>query len=72
MYGLVTWSSLGRTIGVATPTIDAVIHLIARLNQTDYFALGERSLDKFGLAALNATELDQFFDTGSLPGPQGL
>jgi opine dehydrogenase len=72
MYGLVTWSSLGRTIGVATPTIDAVIHLIAMLNQTDYFALGERSLEKFGLSALNAPELDQFFDTGSLPGPQGL
>jgi opine dehydrogenase len=71
MYGLVTWSSLGRTIGVSTPTIDAVIHLIAALNQTDYFTLGERSLEKFGLSALNAAELNRFFDTGSLPDHHG-
>jgi opine dehydrogenase len=67
MYGLVAWSSLGRTIGVSTPTIDAVIHLIAVLNQTDYFRLGERSLEKFGLSALNVAALNRFFDTGSLP-----
>jgi opine dehydrogenase len=72
MYGLVTWSSLARTIGVPTPTIDAVIHLIAKLNQTDYFALGERSLDKFGLSALNVAELNRFLDTGSLPHHHGL
>jgi len=72
MYGLVTWSSLGRTIGVTTPTIDAVIHLIATLNQKDYFALGERSLEKFGLSTLNVAELDQFFNTGALPSDHGL
>jgi opine dehydrogenase len=67
MYGLVAWSSLGRIIGVATPTIDAVSHLIGTLNQTDYFALGERSLDRFGLSALNVEQLNQFLDTGVLP-----
>jgi opine dehydrogenase len=68
MYGLVTWSSLGRAIGIPTPTIDAVIHLISTLHQNDYTAQGERSLEKFGLSGLNADELNEFFETGSLPG----
>ena len=65
MYGLVTWSSLGRAIGVPTPTIDAVIHLISTLHQKDYAAQGERSLEKYGLADLSADDLNQFFKTGS-------
>jgi opine dehydrogenase len=66
MYGLVTWSSLGRTIGVATPTIDAVIHLISTLHQKDYVARGERSLEKFGLSGFSADALNEFFEKGSL------
>ena len=65
MYGLVTWSSLGRTIGVATPTIDSVIHLISTLHQKDYAAQGERSLVKFGLSDLSIEELNKYFETGS-------
>jgi opine dehydrogenase len=68
MYGLVTWSSLGRIIGIPTPTIDAVIHLISILHQKDYATQGERSLTKFGLSDLNADELNEFFKTGALPG----
>ena len=68
MYGLVTWSSLGRTIGVPTPTIDGVIHLISTLHQKDYAAQGERSLEKFHLSDLSVAELNEFFETGSLPG----
>jgi opine dehydrogenase len=66
MYGLVTWSSLGRSIDVSTPTIDAVIQLISALHQTNYFDKGERSLEEFGLSGLNAKELNDFFDMGSL------
>ena len=65
MYGLVTWSSLGRAIDVSTPTIDAVIHLISTLHQKDYAAQGERSLETFGLSDLSAEGLNQFFETGS-------
>ena len=67
MYGLVTWSSLGRTIGVPTPTIDAVIHLISTLHQKDYAAQGERSLENFGLSDLSVEKLNKFFETESLP-----
>ena len=67
MYGLVTWSSLGRNIGLATPTIDAVIHLISILHQTNYFDKGERSLNGLGLSGLNIDELNRFFEIGSLP-----
>ena len=67
-YGLVTWSSLGKTIGVPTPTIDAVIQLISVLHQKDYFAQGERSLERFGLAGLTVQELNRFLETEELPG----
>jgi opine dehydrogenase len=70
MYGLVTWSSLGRTIGVPTPTIDAVVHLISMLHQKDYFAQGVRSFQRFGLSGLKIGELNKFFNTGVLPDAQ--
>jgi len=65
MYGLVTWSSLGKAIGVATPTMDAVIHLVSALHQKDYFAQGVRSLKAFGLTSLDVEGLNTFFNTGS-------
>ena len=68
MYGLVTWSSLGRAVGVGTPTIDAVVHVISTLHQKDYAAQGERSLETLGLSNLNADQLNLFFETGSLQG----
>ena len=67
-YGLVTWSSLGRAIGVPTPSMDAVIHLISALHQKDYFARGERTLDKFGLSKLGPKRLNDFLETGRMPG----
>ncbi|MEW6265033.1 MAG: NAD/NADP octopine/nopaline dehydrogenase family protein [Thermodesulfobacteriota bacterium] len=66
-YGLVTWSSLGKAINVPTPTIDAVIQLISALHQTDYFAKGDRSLERFGLANISVDQLNCFLETGSLP-----
>lgn len=70
VYGLVTWSSLGRSIGVRTPTIDAVIHLISALHQKDYYSHGQRSLDRFGLAGMTAHELNNFFETRAIPSRQ--
>jgi opine dehydrogenase len=70
MYGLVTCSSLGRSIGVSTPTIDAVIQLISMLNQRDYFAEGARSLERFDLNSLTPEQLNAFFETGARPDNQ--
>lgn len=66
-YGCVTWSSLGRAVGVKTPTIDAVIQLISVLHGKDYFAQGERSLEKFGLSGLSVKELNAYLETGRMP-----
>lgn len=63
-YGLVSWSSLGKTIGIETPTINSIIHLISVLHQKDYLKQGERSLEKFGLSGFSVEELNNFFDTG--------
>mgnify|MGYP001825714706 FL=1 len=67
MYGLVTWSSLGRSIGVPTPTMDAVIHLISALHQKDYFAIAERSLEKFGISKYCIEELNSYLQNGVAP-----
>jgi opine dehydrogenase len=64
-YGLVTWSSLGRSIGVPTPTIDAIIHLISTLHHKNYYLQGERTLERFGLAGLTPQELNYFFENGT-------
>jgi len=71
MYGLVTWASLGRAIGVATPIMDSVIHLISTLHQKDYRAQGERSLESFGLAGLSVGALNRFFNTARLVDAHG-
>jgi len=66
-YGLVTWSSLGKNIGVPTPAIDAVIQLISALHGKNYFAEGERTLENFGLANLDVKGLNDFLETGKIP-----
>jgi opine dehydrogenase len=47
-YGLVTWVSLGRMIGVATPASEAIITLASILNQEDYWANG-RTVETMGI-----------------------
>jgi opine dehydrogenase len=66
MYGLVTWASLGQTIGVKTPTIDAIIQLISALHQRDYVAQGERALQRYGLDQLGIEEINSYLETGQL------
>ncbi len=52
--GLMPMSALGKAAGVPTPRIDAVITLARTLAGTD-FADAARSLDRMGLAGLDAT-----------------
>jgi opine dehydrogenase len=47
--GLVAWSSLGSKIGVATPTVDTLIHLATIVKGTDYRRQG-RTVERLGLA----------------------
>jgi len=63
-YGLLTWSSLGDTIGIETPTIDSIIFLISKLHNTDYFAKGERNMKASGLSEMNIDEINFYLETG--------
>ena len=55
-FGLATWALLGDRLGVATPTIDALVVLAAATLQRD-FASEARSLDAVGLAELSDESL---------------
>lgn len=61
--GMVLIASIGRWLGVPTPTFDAVIHLCGLMNETDYWKEG-RSLEKLGLSNLNFDELNKYLKLG--------
>ncbi|MBA3413828.1 MAG: NAD/NADP octopine/nopaline dehydrogenase family protein [Chloroflexia bacterium] len=52
-YGLATWSLLGDALGLATPTIDALVTLASAVLATDFRA-SARGLEELGLAGLDA------------------
>jgi opine dehydrogenase len=54
--GLMPMRALGLAAGVATPAIDAVIKLAQILAGTD-FVTSERTLERMGLAGLDATAI---------------
>lgn len=54
--GLVAWASMGRTLGVNTPTVDAMIHLAGLLRGTDYWKEG-RTAERVGLSGKSAGEI---------------
>lgn len=56
--GLVLWSSIGRAIGVKTPTMDAVIQLTGVLLKRDYFEIGV-TLEKLGIDVDSPDALNQ-------------
>ncbi len=56
-YGLVFMSALGRQLGVATPTIDAVIHLTSTLMARDYASEAKRTPETLGIAGLTPAAL---------------
>lgn len=62
-YGLVPVALLARKFGIATPTIDAVIHLASVINQTDYMKKG-RTLEEMGIAQLGTEELIRMLKGG--------
>jgi opine dehydrogenase len=56
-YGLVFMSGLGRQIGVATPTIDAIIRFASVLMQRDYAGEARRTPESLGIGRLDPDEL---------------
>lgn len=56
-YGLVFWQTLGAQIGVATPTISALIQLTSVVMGRGYLAEAARTMAGLGLAGYSAAEL---------------
>src|SRR6185295_8747213 len=63
-YGLVPIAALGRLAGVATPTIDALIHITSIAVGIDYAREG-LTLDKLGVAGKSPAELLKFVEHGA-------
>jgi len=61
--GAVLTASLGRKLGVPTPTYDAMIHIASVVNDTDYFRTG-RTLENLGLAGMTSAQLNDYLLTG--------
>jgi opine dehydrogenase len=61
--GLMPMSALGRAADVPTPAIDAVIRLAAILAGSD-FAATARTLDRLGLAGMDAAQIRRTLDEG--------
>jgi opine dehydrogenase len=61
--GLMPMQALGAAAGVPTPAIDAVIRLAAILAASD-FAATARTLDRMGLAGMDAAQIRGTFDRG--------
>jgi len=62
-YGLVPAASLGRQLGVPTPTIDALIHLAGIVSGTDYWETG-MTVERLGLAGMTAKQITEYARTG--------
>ncbi len=64
--GVTLTASLGRLLGVRTPTYDAIIHIASLVNETEYYRIG-RTLANLKLAGLSATHLNEYVMTGKRP-----
>jgi opine dehydrogenase len=61
--GFVPWSCLGKQLGVKTDTIDALIHIVSIVYDTNYFVEG-RTLEKLGLEGMNADQMLSYVEKG--------
>jgi opine dehydrogenase len=63
---LVMFCSLGKLLGVPTPTCDAVVRMGEILMDKDYSAKGLRTVESLGLAGLDHRGLKDYLETGEL------
>lgn len=59
--GLVAWASMGRKLGVETPTIDSLIHLANAIKGVNYWAEG-RTVERLGMADKSPDEIRAMVD----------
>jgi len=64
--GVTLTASLGRKLGIPTPTYDSIIHVASLVNETDYYRTG-RNLANLKLDGLSAAQLNQYVMTGRRP-----
>jgi opine dehydrogenase len=67
--GVTLTASLGRRLGVPTPTYDSIIHIASLVNETDYYKRG-RNLRNLKLDGLTAAQLNAYVMTGRRPTPR--
>jgi len=66
--GMVLWASLGRLLGVPTPTADSLIQISSVVHGTDYWQ-GGRTVEKLGLAGMTADDLVRYLMQGPMGHP---
>ena len=66
--GVTLTASLGRLLGVPTPTYDSIIHIASLVNETEYYRTG-RNLANLKLGGLSAAQLNAYVMTGKRPKP---
>ncbi|MBI4785960.1 MAG: NAD/NADP octopine/nopaline dehydrogenase family protein [Chloroflexi bacterium] len=64
--GVTFTASLGRKLGIPTPTYDAIIHIGSLINDTDYYSIG-RNLRNLGLEDWSGEQLIAYVMTGKRP-----
>jgi opine dehydrogenase len=65
--GLVMLCSLGKLLGVPTPTCRGMVYMGEILSGIDYFGQAMRTLKTLGLGGLSVNELKSFLETGEMP-----
>lgn len=62
-WGLVPWIHLGRVLGVATPTMEALTQIASIANEIDYLREG-LTLERLGLVGLDAGGIQRYVGSG--------
>jgi len=64
--GLVMIASIGKWLGIPTPTFDSIINLCSVINDTNYWEESNaRTVEKLGLAEMSLEELQRFLKEGA-------
>ncbi|MEK6443952.1 NAD/NADP octopine/nopaline dehydrogenase family protein [Pseudonocardia sp. T1-2H] len=64
-FGLVPWAGWARLVGVSTPTIDALVTIASATAGRDYAQEG-LTMERMGLAGVDAAELDDLLQSGGM------
>jgi opine dehydrogenase len=62
-YGIVPIASIGKTLGIETPNMNAVVRIASVLNEVDYWKEGVTAR-KLGLDGLNAEQMNKYAKEG--------